>query len=230
MELSFAMPDMKKNLAAAVSYWYIELSMRQSLNVFSSSLLPIEDVEMMPKTEDAAPTATTTTTTGRVTGTPVSVESLSSLVMDCGVYLPGCRHRGRALLVADLSLLRSHLPPVSHLAQLVAYYQTVPRKSAAKNGLVLLVAGRPDQFPKAFELIQQLVCHFHVRTRCSSLFINETSQHQIQITILFSGKPTKVYRRCRHLERRRGRPGSSAETLQSIGIRFVFSPSFKLSN
>lgn len=116
----------------------------------------------MPKTlvEDAAPTATTTTT-GRMTG-PMSVESLNPLVMDCGVYLPGCRHRGRALVVADLSLLRSHLPPVSHLAQLVAYYQTVPRKSAAKNGLVLLVAGRPDQFPKAFALIQQLLCHFQV--------------------------------------------------------------------
>ena len=148
MELSLAMPDMK---AAAVSYWCVELSTIQCLT-FSFFFCCLENEEM-PKTEDAAPTATET---------PLSVESLNPLVMDCGVYLPGCRHRGRALVVADLSLLRSHLPPVSHLAQLVAYYQTVPRKSAAKNGLVLLVAGRPDQFPKAFALIQQLLCHFQV--------------------------------------------------------------------
>ncbi|XP_059353299.1 uncharacterized protein LOC130701846 isoform X2 [Daphnia carinata] len=119
--------------------------------------------EEMPNSlaADAAPLAVHTTT-GRMTG-PMSVESLNPLVMDCGVYLPGCRHRGRALVVADLSLLRSHLPPVSHLAQLVAYYQTVPRKSAAKNGLVLLVAGRPDQSSSAFGLIEQLLCHFHER-------------------------------------------------------------------
>ena len=132
--------------------------------------------EMLPTnvTADVAPTADRTTTTSKtttagrgVTAAPLSVESLNPLVMDCGVYLPGCRHRGRSLLVAELSLLRSHLPPVSHLAQLVAYYQTVPRKSAAKNGLVLLVAGRPDQFPKAFALIEQLLCHFQVNDALS---------------------------------------------------------------
>lgn len=115
----------------------------------------------------AAPTAATTTTTGRVTG-PLSVESLNSVVMDCGVYLPGCRHRGRALVVAELSLLQSSQPLVSDLAQLVAYYQTVPRKSAAKNGLILLIVGRPDQFQNAFGLIEQLLCHFQVLFHPSS--------------------------------------------------------------
>ncbi|XP_045034218.1 uncharacterized protein LOC123475512 isoform X2 [Daphnia magna] len=120
--------------------------------------------EKMPNSlaADAAPLAVHTTA-GRMTAESLSVESLSPLVMDCGVYLPGCRHRGRALVVAELSLLRSHLPPVSHLAQLVAYYQTVPRKSAAKNGLILLVVGRPDQSSSAFGLIEQLLCHFHER-------------------------------------------------------------------
>ena len=109
------------------------------------------------------------TTAGRLTAEPLSVESLNPLVMDCGVYLPGCRHRGRAMVVAELSLLRSHLPPVSHLAQLVTYYQTVPRKSAAKNGLILLIVGRPDQYSNAFGLIEQLLCHFHVLIK--TLFI-----------------------------------------------------------
>ncbi|XP_046444764.1 uncharacterized protein LOC124194558 isoform X6 [Daphnia pulex] len=123
-----------------------------------------EEEEEMPKNlaADAAPMAMNTTA-GRLTAELLSVESLNPLVMDCGVYLPGCRHRGRAMVVAELSLLRSHLPPVSHLAQLVTYYQTVPRKSAAKNGLILLIVGRPDQYSNAFALIEQLLCHFHDR-------------------------------------------------------------------
>nr|CAH0099895.1 unnamed protein product [Daphnia galeata] len=118
----------------------------------------------MPKNlvAETAPMAMNTTA-GRLTAEPLSVESLNPLVMDCGVYLPGCRHRGRAMVVAELSLLRSHLPPVSHLSQLVTYYQTVPRKSAAKNGLILLIVGRPDQYSNAFGLIEQLLCHFHDR-------------------------------------------------------------------
>lgn len=127
----------------------------------------------MPKNQaaDAAPMAMNTTA-GRLTAEPLSVESLNPLVMDCGVYLPGCRHRGRAMVVAELSLLRSHLPPVSHLAQLVTYYQTVPRKSAAKNGLILLIVGRPDQYSNAFALIEQLLCHFHVR-QLDQIYSNE---------------------------------------------------------
>jgi hypothetical protein len=142
----------------------------------------VEEEKEMPKNlaADAAPMAMNTTA-GRLTAEPLSVESLNPLVMDCGVYLPGCRHRGRAMVVAELSLLRSHLPPVSHLAQLVTYYQTVPRKSAAKNGLILLIVGRPDQYSNAFALIEQLLCHFHVR-QLDQIYSNEIT---LTMKILF---------------------------------------------
>jgi hypothetical protein len=84
--------------------------------------------------------------------------------MDCGVYLPGVRHRGRALIVAELAPLQSRLPSlnVDQLVQLVTYYQAVPRKSAAKNGLTLLIVGPPNQSPEAFALIEQLLSHQYV--------------------------------------------------------------------
>lgn len=94
----------------------------------------------------------------------VGVERLPSAAADCGVYLPGWRHRGRAVVVAQLAALAQR-PTVSvaDLARLVAYYHSVPRKSAAKHGLVLLVVGRPDRYPKAFSLVEQLVtCHDRV--------------------------------------------------------------------
>lgn len=186
--------------------------------------------EKMPNSlaADAAPLAVHTTA-GRMTAESLSVESLSPLVMDCGVYLPGCRHRGRALVVAELSLLRSHLPPVSHLAQLVAYYQTVPRKSAAKNGLILLVVGRPDQSSSAFGLIEQLLCHFHVVAPIWREDMNRLAKSELSFPFVCpvwdaltrTGTPAKVYRWCRHLERRRGCPWNPFETIWSNGKTFL---------
>ena len=104
----------------------------------------------------------------------LSAQTLGPYVMDCGVYLPGVRHRGRALIVAELAPLQSHLPSLSvdELVQLVTYYQAVPRKSAAKNGLTLLIVGRPSQSPQAFALIEQLLSrHQHVSYLSLSLFL-----------------------------------------------------------
>ena len=94
---------------------------------------------------------------GAASGPVNSVDALGSSVMDCGVYLPGCRQRGRAVAVAELAALQNRLPTLTALAQLLAYYRTVPRKSAAKHGLILLIVGLPNHFPKAFGLIEQLV-------------------------------------------------------------------------
>lgn len=89
-----------------------------------------------------------------------SVDALGPSVMDCGVYLPGCRQGGRAVAVVELARLEERPPTLAALAQLLAYYHTVPRKSAAKHGLVVLVVGRADRFPAAFALVEQLVaCH-----------------------------------------------------------------------
>ena len=84
-------------------------------------------------------------------------------VMDCGLYLPGLRHGGKALVVAELSLLdeQEAVVTAADLTKLLAHYRSslVPRKSASKNGFILLVVGRPEESPKAFQLIQQLVHH-----------------------------------------------------------------------
>lgn len=86
----------------------------------------------------------------------------SPALMDCGVYLPGLRHGGKALVVAELALLqeeKNKAVTATDLARLLAHYRSslVPRKSASKNGLVLLVVGRPEEFPEAFQLIRQLL-------------------------------------------------------------------------
>ena len=131
------------------------------------------DVTLMedPTRPSSAPTEATLTSAptppsseASASALQLSVETLGPYVMDCGVYLPGVRHRGRALIVAELAPLQSHLPSlnVDQLVQLVTYYQAVPRKSAAKNGLTLLVVGPPNESPEAFALIEQLLSHQYV--------------------------------------------------------------------
>lgn len=82
----------------------------------------------------------------------------------CFMYLPGLRHRGRALLVTELDQMDKKELTAGQLIRLLAYYHSVPRKAAAKNGLVFLVIGKPEEFPEAFALIQQLLVHYLVRS------------------------------------------------------------------
>lgn len=82
-----------------------------------------------------------------------------------GLYLPGLRHCGRAIVLAQLDRLDTvaKLKPdaLDHLIRLLSYYRSVPprRSSAYKNGLFLLSVGRPSLHPDAFQLVQQLINH-----------------------------------------------------------------------
>jgi len=88
----------------------------------------------------------------------------------CFMYLPGLRHRGRALLVTELDQMDKKELTAGQLIRLLAYYHSVPRKAAAKNGLVFLVIGKPEEFPEAFALIQQLLHHYLVRSMSRPLY------------------------------------------------------------
>ena len=92
-----------------------------------------------------------------------SVDQFSDAVLKCGVYMAGVRHRGRAVVVAELALLYSQLTAitVSRLADLLRYYHSVPRKAATKNGMSLLIVGDTCRFGDAFRFVEQTLCHYH---------------------------------------------------------------------
>jgi hypothetical protein len=92
-----------------------------------------------------------------------SVDQFSDAVLKCGVYMAGVRHRGRAVVVAELALLYNQLTAitVSRLADLLRYYHSVPRKAATKNGMSLLIVGDTSRFDDAFRFLEQTLCHYH---------------------------------------------------------------------
>ena len=106
--------------------------------------------------------------------TMAALEAQWPAVVDCGVFISGARHGARAVVVVDLALLdaRSATDVISSpaLASLLAYYRTVPRKAAVKNGLVLLVCGSPHALDKAYQLVDAAVAIHHHQVLLSRIF------------------------------------------------------------